>query len=78
MNTYGYNADTKLCQIYHRDPANAVAFETTKLDFYESNRLANAVDAIWRQAYEQGAADFAEKIRRALPTCPNAGEHRRA
>lgn len=68
MNTYGYQSDTKRCQIYSRDPDNAVVFETTKLDFYESNRLANAVDAIWKQAYEQGAADLAEKIRRALPT----------
>lgn len=72
MNTYRYDAETKLCRIFSRDPGNAVAFETTKLDFYESNRLANAVDAIWKQAYEQGAADLGEKIRRALPTPPEA------
>jgi len=67
MNTYGYDADTKRCLIYSRDPANRVIFETTKLDFYESNRLANAIDAIWKQAYEKGAAELADKVRRALP-----------
>lgn len=68
MKTYGYIADSNLCLIYNRDPAdNFAIFETTKLDVYESNKLANAIDKLCKQAFEQGRMELAENVRRALP-----------
>lgn len=74
MTIYDYDADTRIFKIRRRSFDNGPLIEFKDIDIYESNRIANAFDTMYRDGIDAGKEPLAREVIKLVERLvPNVG-----